>query len=52
MEGDLDYFEEDMRSPQSFKWHDAIKDEMRSMSTNTICKLEEISKRAKIVRRK
>jgi hypothetical protein len=42
-------FEEAMRSAHSSKWLEAMEDEMRSMSTNRVCDLEEISKGAKIV---
>jgi hypothetical protein len=49
MEGDLTSFEEAMRSAHSSKWHKAMKDEMRSMSTNRDWDLEEIPKRAKTV---
>jgi hypothetical protein len=36
MEGDSTSFEEAMRSAHSFKWLEAIEDEMRSMSTNRV----------------
>jgi hypothetical protein len=49
MEGDPTFFEEAMRSPHSSKWLQAMKDEMRSMSTNRVWNLEEIPKGAKIV---
>jgi hypothetical protein len=49
MEGDLASFEEAMRSPHSSKWLEAMEDEMRSMSTNKVWKLEEIPKGVKIV---
>jgi hypothetical protein len=49
MEGDLTSFEEAMRSAHSSKWLDAMEDEMRSMSVNKVCDLEEISKGAKTV---
>jgi hypothetical protein len=38
-----------MRSAHSSKWFDAMKDEMRSMSVNKVCDLEEIPKGAKTV---
>jgi hypothetical protein len=47
MEGDPTSNEEAMTSPHSSKWHEAMEDEMRSMSANQIWKLEEISKGAK-----
>jgi hypothetical protein len=49
MEGDPTSFEEAMRSAHSSKWLDAMKDEMKSMSTNRVCDLEEISKGTKTV---
>ena len=49
MEGDPTSFEEAMRSDHSQKWLEAMKDEMRSMSTNDVWDLEKIPKRAKIV---
>jgi hypothetical protein len=49
MEDDPTSYEEAMRSPHSSKWHEAMEDEMRSMSTNHVGKLEEIPKGAKIV---
>jgi hypothetical protein len=36
MEGDPTSYEEAMRSPHSSKWHEAIDDEMRSMSANQV----------------
>jgi hypothetical protein len=36
MEGDSTSFEEAMRSAHSFKWLDAMEDEMRSMSVNKV----------------
>ena len=47
MEGDPTSFEEAMRSNHSQKWLEAMEDEMRSMSTNDVWDLEEISKGAK-----
>ena len=44
MEGDLISFEEAMRSTHSSEWLEAMKDEMRSMSTNGVWDLEEIPK--------
>jgi hypothetical protein len=38
-----------MRSAHSSKWLEAMEDEMRSMSTNRVWDLEEISKGAKII---
>jgi hypothetical protein len=38
-----------MRSVHSFKWLEAIEDEMRSMSANKVWDLEEIPKGAKTV---
>jgi hypothetical protein len=49
MEGDPTSFEEAMRSIHSSNWLETMEDEMRSMSTNRVCDLEEISKGAKIV---
>jgi hypothetical protein len=49
MEGDTTSFEEAMRSVHSSKWLEAMEDEIRSMSTNKVRDLEEISKGAKIV---
>jgi hypothetical protein len=49
MEGDPASFEEAMRSVHSSKWLDAMEDEMRSMSVNKVCDLEEIPKGAKTV---
>jgi hypothetical protein len=47
MEGDPALYEEAMRSPHSSKWREAREDEMRSMSTNIVWKLEDILKGAK-----
>jgi hypothetical protein len=47
MEGDPTSYEEAMRNPDSFKWREAMEDEMRSMSANQVWKLDEISKGAK-----
>jgi hypothetical protein len=44
MEGDPTSFEEAMRSAHSSKWLEAMKDEMRYMSTNKVWDLEEIPK--------
>jgi hypothetical protein len=49
MEGDPTSFEEATRSAHSSKWLKAMKDEMRSMSTNKLWDLEEFSKGARIV---
>jgi hypothetical protein len=49
IEGDPTSSEEAMRSAHSSKWLEAIEDEMRSMSTNRVWDLEEISKGAKTV---
>jgi hypothetical protein len=49
MKGDPTSFEEGMRSAHSSKWLEAMRDEIRSMSTNRVWDLEEISKGAKIV---
>ena len=40
MEGNPTSFEEAMRSDYSQKWLEAMKDEMRSMSTNDVWDLE------------
>ena len=49
MEGDPTSFEEAMRSAHSSKWLEAMQDEMRSMSTNSVWDLERIPKGAKTV---
>jgi hypothetical protein len=49
MEGDTTSFEEAMRSAHSSKWLEAMKDEMRFMSTNKVWDLEEIPKGAKTI---
>jgi hypothetical protein len=49
MEGDPTSFEEVIRSVHSSEWLEAMKDEMKSMSTNDVWDLEEITKGAKIV---
>jgi len=49
MESDPASFEEAMRSTRSSEWLEAMKDEMRSMSTNGVWDLEEIPKGAKTV---
>jgi hypothetical protein len=38
-----------MKSPHSSKWHEAMKDEMRSMSAKQVWKLEKIPKGAKTI---
>ena len=43
MEGDPTSFEEAMRSSHSSEWLDAMKDEMKSMSTNDVWDLEKNS---------
>ena len=47
IEGDPTSFEEVMRTAHSSKWLEAMQDEMRSMSTNNVWDLEEVSKGAK-----
>jgi hypothetical protein len=47
MEGDPTSFEEAMRSVHSSKWLGAMEDKIRSMSTNRVWDLEEISKESK-----
>jgi hypothetical protein len=49
MEGNPTSFEEAMKNAHSSKWLEAMKDEMRSISTNRVWDLEEIPKGAKIV---
>ena len=49
MEGDPTSFEEAMRNAHSSKWLEAIQDEMKWMSTNSVWDLEIIAKGAKIV---
>jgi hypothetical protein len=49
MEGDPTSYEEAMRSPHSSKWLEAMEDEIKSMSSNDVWDLEEISKGAKTV---
>jgi hypothetical protein len=49
MEGDPTSYEEAMRSLHSFKWHEAMEDEMRSMIANQVWKLEEILEGVKTV---
>ena len=49
MEGDPTSHEEAMRSVHSSKWLEAMKDEMKSMSSNSVWDLEEIPKGAKTV---
>jgi hypothetical protein len=44
MEGDPTSFEEAMRSAHSSKWLEAMEDEIKSMSTNRVWDLKEISK--------
>jgi hypothetical protein len=48
-EGDPTWYEEVMRSSHSSKWHEAMEDEMRSMSAKQVWKLEKIPKGAKTV---
>jgi hypothetical protein len=48
-EGDSTSFEEAISSVDSSKWLKAMEDEMRSMSTDQVCDLVEIPRRAKIV---
>jgi hypothetical protein len=49
MENDPTSFEEAIRSEYSSKWFDAMKDEIKSMSTNEVWDLEEIPNGAKTV---
>jgi hypothetical protein len=49
MEGNPTSFEEAMRSVHSSEWLEAMKDEMKSMSTNDVWDIEEIPKGAKTV---
>jgi hypothetical protein len=49
MEGDPTSFEEAMRSDNSSKWLETMKDEIKSMNTNKVCDLEPIPKGSKIV---
>jgi hypothetical protein len=49
MEDDSTSFEEAMRSAHSSKWLEAMKDEIKSMSTNRVWDLEEIPKGAETV---
>ena len=49
MEGDPTSFEEAMRSAHSSKWFETVEDEIKSMKTNGVSKLEIIPKGAKIV---
>jgi hypothetical protein len=49
MEGDPTSFEEAMKNAHLSKWLEAMKDEMRSISTNRVWDLEEIPKGAKTV---
>jgi hypothetical protein len=49
MEGDPTSFEEAIRSVHSSEWLEAMKDKMKSMSTNDVWDLEEIPKGAKTV---
>ena len=51
MEGDPTSFEEAMRSVYSFKWQEAMKVEMNSMSTNDVWDLKVITNGAKTVGR-
>jgi hypothetical protein len=49
IETDPSSFKEVMKSRHSSEWLDAMKDEMKSMSTNDVCDLVEIPEGAKIV---
>jgi hypothetical protein len=49
MEGDPTSYEEAMRSAHSSKWLEAMKDEMKCMSSNGVWELEEIPKGVKTV---
>jgi hypothetical protein len=49
MEGDPTSYEEAMRSVHSSKWLEAMKDEIKSMSSNGVWDLEEIPKGAKTI---
>ena len=49
MKDDPTSFEEAMRSIYSFKWQEAMKVEINSMSTNDVWDLEVITNGAKIV---
>jgi hypothetical protein len=49
MEGDPTSFEETMRSDNSSKWLETMKDEIKLMSANKVWDLEPISKGAKTV---
>ena len=49
MEDDPTSYEEAMRSVHSSEWLEAMKDEMKSMSSNGVWDLEEIPKRAKTI---
>jgi hypothetical protein len=49
IEGDPTSYEEAMSRPDASKWQEAMKDEMKSMSTNRVWDLEEIPKGAKTV---
>jgi hypothetical protein len=49
MEGNPTSFEEAMRSDNSSKWLEAMEDEIKSMSTNTVWDLEPIPKGGKTV---
>ena len=49
MEGDPTSFEEAMRSAEASKWQESMEDELKSMSTNKVWDLEEISDGAKTV---
>jgi hypothetical protein len=44
MGSDPTSYKETMRDPHSSKWHEAMEDEMRSMSVNQVWKLEENTK--------
>ena len=49
MEDDPTSYEEAMRSVHSSEWLEAMKDEMKSMSSNGVWDLEEIPKGAKTI---
>jgi hypothetical protein len=49
MEGDPTSYEEAMISSHSSKWLEAMKDEIKSMSSNGVWDLEEIPKGTKTV---
>ena len=49
MEGDPTSYEEAMRNVHSSKWLEALKDKMKSMSTNKVWDLETIPKGVKTI---